>query len=200
MQIEKINENKIEVILTLEDFKETNVDLQAFMSSSIENQSIFSHVLHSASKKIGFDTKNCKVIVEAFSIPVSNSFLLIITKIPNGNIYSDKNSCLKLSHSKFGHFTFNSNILCCFNDFEDLCDFCNALKSLEDTNSSLYLFNNKYFLYIHIGSLKNLSNILYDCMEFADSLHIYHSHYSFPVKYQTLIKNSAIKTFQKYFA
>lgn len=69
MQIEKLTENKIRIILNLEDLKEKNIDLHSFMSNSIESQDLFYDVLNKAEEEIGFITKNYKLMIEAIAIP-----------------------------------------------------------------------------------------------------------------------------------
>ena len=69
MQIEKLTENKIRIILNLEDLKEKNIDLHSFMSNSIESQDLFYDVLNKAEEEIGFITKNYKLMIEAIAVP-----------------------------------------------------------------------------------------------------------------------------------
>ena len=69
MQIEKLTENKIRIILNLEDLKEKNIDLHSFMSNSIESQNLFYDVLNKAEEQIGFVTKNYKLMIEAIAVP-----------------------------------------------------------------------------------------------------------------------------------
>lgn len=69
MQIEKLTENKIRIILNLDDLKENNIDLHSFMSSSIETQDLFFNMLDKAEKEIGFKTKDYKLMIEAIAVP-----------------------------------------------------------------------------------------------------------------------------------
>ena len=69
MQIEKITENKIKIILNIQDLQEKNIDLHSFMSNSIESQDLFYDMLDKAKKEIGFETKDYKLIIEALAIP-----------------------------------------------------------------------------------------------------------------------------------
>lgn len=69
MQIEKITENKIRIILNIQDLKEKNIDLHTFMSNSIESQDLFYDVLDKAEKEVGFETKDYKLMIEALAIP-----------------------------------------------------------------------------------------------------------------------------------
>lgn len=69
MQIEKITENKIRIILNIQDLQGKNIDLHTFMSNSIESQDLFYEMLNKAEKEVGFETKNYKLIIESLAIP-----------------------------------------------------------------------------------------------------------------------------------
>ena len=69
MQLEKITDDKIRIILNIQDLKEKNIDLHSFMSNSIESQDFFYELLSIAKKEIGFETKDYKLLIEAITIP-----------------------------------------------------------------------------------------------------------------------------------
>ena len=75
MQIEKITENKIRIILNIRDLQEKNIDLHTFMSNSIESQDLFYEMLNKAEKEVGFETKNYKLMIEALAIPNRKFYL-----------------------------------------------------------------------------------------------------------------------------
>jgi len=68
MKIEKLNDNKIRVTLNLEDLTERDIDYHSFMSNSIESQSIFLDMLNTAEKEVGFNTDNCRIMIEALAL------------------------------------------------------------------------------------------------------------------------------------
>lgn len=69
MRIEKLTDNKIRIVLNLEDLKEKNIDLHSFMSNSPESQDLFYDVLDEAEKEIGFKTKDYKLMIESIAVP-----------------------------------------------------------------------------------------------------------------------------------
>lgn len=69
MQIKKLSENKIRILLNMDDLKEKNIDLHSFMSNSIESQDLFYEILDRAEKEVGFKTENYKLIIEALLTP-----------------------------------------------------------------------------------------------------------------------------------
>ncbi|MGN1310138.1 MAG: adaptor protein MecA [Clostridia bacterium] len=190
MQIEKINENKLEVIINVADLEEKDITLQSFMSETIENQSLFLEILNFADKQVGFNLKNCEIIVEAFSIPSKNSFILIITRIPSS-------SALYLSKTKYSRLKLNKSFWFKFNDFETLCAFCNLFPKNINVISSLYLLEGNYFIHLEFSHLKDLIRVMLIGSEFSDC--IYDSEYLIDENAQTIIKDYAIKTCQKFF-
>jgi len=68
MKIEKLNENKIRVTLNIDDLAERDIDYHSFMSNSIESQSIFIDMLNKAEKEVGFNTEDCRIMIEALAL------------------------------------------------------------------------------------------------------------------------------------
>ncbi|MCL2355524.1 MAG: adaptor protein MecA, partial [Oscillospiraceae bacterium] len=60
MKFEKLTENKIRIILNLDDLHEKNIDFHSFMSNSLESQDLFFDMLEKAEKEIGFNTRDYK--------------------------------------------------------------------------------------------------------------------------------------------
>lgn len=133
MQIEKINNNKLKVILDLEDLENNNIDLNSFMSNSLESQELFLDILDLAEKDLNFYTNNSKLIIESISL-ANNIFIFTITKQNNMRIPS------------------TSNYIYCFKTFDDIC---NILAYIDINN--LYLYNNTYYL---ISDSNNQNNAL----------------------------------------
>ena len=81
MQIEKITENKIKIVLNVQDLQEKNIDLHTFMSNSIESQDLFYEILNKAEKEVGFEFKDYKLMIEALAVPNRKFYI-------NSNSYS----------------------------------------------------------------------------------------------------------------
>lgn len=191
MQIEKINENQLEVILNIDDLKRKNISLHSFMCNSSESQNLFFDILNLADEEIGFNLENYEVIIEAFSIPIKNSFILLITRIP-------KVTYLHPSKTHFGNFKINKSFWIKFNTLEEFCMFCNFLKDNSNIKASLFLLNNFYFLHIKANSIKNYFKLLNESYEFAN--YIYGQNFILNENAQSIIKDCAIQTAKKYFA
>ena len=65
MQIKKINNNKLKVILSLTDLDKNNIDIDSFLSNSIESQNLFFEILDLAEEQYGFNIEDNKAVVEA---------------------------------------------------------------------------------------------------------------------------------------
>ena len=86
MKFEKVNENKLRITLSMHDLEEKDIDFHDFMSNSIETQELFLDMLEEAEEKIGFQTRNCKIRIEALAM-TEDDFVLTITKMMPDKIY-----------------------------------------------------------------------------------------------------------------
>lgn len=152
MKIEKITENKIRVIVNLDDLEAKHINLHSLMSNSIESQSLFIDMLDEAEKAVGFSTKNCKTYIEAIASSDGN-FIFTITKIDSNEQkeIANKKKTVKIKR-KTANVDFNKAIYQ-FTTFEEFCNFCSYIDSsnlgnLKDfaKGISLYLYNDTYFL------------------------------------------------------
>lgn len=191
MQMEKINENQLEVILNIEDLKRKNISLHSFMCNSSESQRLFFDILNFADEKIGFNLKNYEVIIEAFSVPKKNSFILLITRIPKVTYIHPRKTHL-------GSFKINKSFWIKFNTLEEFCMFCKFLKNNSNIKTSLFLLNNCYFLHIRTKSIKKYFKLLNKSYESAN--YIYDQNFILDENAQSIIRDCAIQTAKKYFA
>lgn len=160
MKIEKLNENKIRITLNMDDLKERDIDFHSFMSNSIESQGIFLDMLDTAQKEVGFNTDDCRIMIEALALK-NGIFVLTITKFKHKtqDEHKDEDSPSTFKKSslhikrKSPKLT-GSKILYSFDSFDSFCDFCNFLEKSSYKNqilelgaaSSLYEYNSCYYL------------------------------------------------------
>lgn len=186
MQIEKINENKLKVIINVEDLNKRNISLQTFMTNSTKNKNLIFKILDL--EKINFKFK--KFHIETFAIPSKLLFILIITVIPN------KNNNIKLSHVFYRKLTLSTFALCEFNCFEDFCMFCNSINKKNNVQSTLFLLDNKYYLHITFNKIKDIKFILSILYEFSSNVFI---NKTISENAKILIKSNALEMSKKYF-
>ena len=155
MKIEKLTENKIRIILNLEDLKKKHLDLHSFMSNSIESQNLFADILTQAEKEVGFSTKNCKILIEALASS-EGDFIFIITKHNLDAPQKETTKKKTLNIKRKTHKLDVEKAIYSFHDFEEFCLFCshlyhNPLKDIKKLAKkiSLYLYNNTYYLVLN---------------------------------------------------
>lgn len=188
MLVEKINENKLEVVLNIKDLKTHNIDLQTFMSNSIENQNLFFEILNFANKNIGFNFKNCKFSTETFAIPTKKAFIIIINRITTLQI-------LHKSKKAYTKLKLSTSLVCKFSCFENFCMFCNSLNGNIKIKSDLYFLDKNYYLFLKFYHLRNIKPILLYASEFSE---IVHNNLNLK-NYKIIIGNNAIEISKKYF-
>lgn len=150
MQIKKINNDKLKIILSSNDLDEKNVDVDSFLANPIESQNLFFEILDLAEEKYNFDIENNKAIVEAISLD-NNIFILTITKISI--------DCHTYNHNSKVYY------------FEDINDLLNVYSSIKKHNIhtpkfETYKFLNKYYLVLNEENY-TFENIL---LEFSNLL------------------------------
>ena len=174
MKIEKLTDNKIRIILNLEDLESKNLDIHSFMSNSIQSQNFFKDILDKAEKEIGFNTYNCKLLIEALA-SIEGNFIFTITKFTPTKDSEETIKKRVIAKRKITNLSKNI-VTYAFNNFEEFCDFCkfinnNNFKDLKNLSKSIILYNYKSTYYLVISNIntnyKYLSNFYACISEFA---------------------------------
>ena len=127
MQIEKVNKNKLKVILNTNDLKENHIDLNTFMANSLESQELFLDILDLGEEEFGFYVDNSKLVIESVSLS-NNIFIFTITKL-----------------SEHKH-TISQNYIYSFNTFDQIASIFPFID--KNSFSNIYTYNNKFYLII----------------------------------------------------
>lgn len=203
MKIEKLTENKIRIVVNLEELENNNLNLNDFVENNVESQKFFLDILNRAEKEVGFYTKNCKLLIETYS-SLDEVFVFTITKF-SGFKHNKKN--IKLKNSK--NIAVLKNPIYRFSSFDEFCEVCEVLqKSGVSFNGiakkiSLYLYNGTYYLAFFDLNLacRDLKKLLSILSEYAS---VVGRHLNFEAKLfeygKPIIKQNAFKTGVKYFA
>lgn len=160
MKFEKINDNKMRVIISIQDLEDNDISLHDFMSNSLESQDLFFDLLEEAEEKIGFKTQNCHVRVEALAMTDDN-FVLTITKIKsNSNKKLNQSSKTKSKPvaKRKTHSLELTHLIYRFNSFDDYCYFIEFLVKNNLVNSikvaeKIYLYSYKDCFYLVLCNL-----------------------------------------------
>lgn len=149
MRFEKLSNDKIRIILNLQDLEDNDIDYQSFMSNSSDTQKLFMNILDEAEEQIGFKTKDYKLMVEALAT-FDGDFIITVTRsLPEINAYKRKTIHAKRKSEKLDTDT----IIYRFNSYDDICDFVLLLKNANipglitfTKKFSLYTYRNNYYL------------------------------------------------------
>ncbi len=209
MKIEKLNENKIRITLNMDDLNERKIDLHSFMSNSIESQDIFLDMLDKADKEVGFNTDNCRLMIEALALK-GGHFVLTVTKFE----HTEENSLplkRKSLHIKRKSDAPNSNkTIYSFESFDTFCDFCTFLRdTLHEREiyklaktSDLYEYNSNFYLVLSEVDMSS-PDLKYLCSVITEFAHFVNSSELFERKLKEygkiVIKSSAISTCMEHF-
>lgn len=207
MKFEKLNENKLRIIVSSQDLIEKHIDFHSFMSNSIESQDIFLDILDKAEKEVGFVTKNYKVRIEAFAMN-NEDFIFTVTRLSDKTEKENlKQNKLKFKRKK----TVNSvkQSVYKFSTFEDFLLFVSSIQNFNIKNIGtlsksvlLYTYKDNYYLvFYNINEQYKYYNkvftLLTEFSSYVNNSELFSSKLSECGK--IYFKNNAIKICQKYF-
>lgn len=209
MKFEKLNDNKIRIILNNQDLIDKNIDYNSFMSNSIEAQDLFLSMLEEAEEKVGFVTRDYKIKIEALAMD-SGEFVVIVTRFTSDEdtkaLSTMKNKKItarrKLSIPK------SEYLIYVFNSFDDVCKFSNYITQFENLSSVaksviLYTYKSKYYLSfsklnLNHPKIKNFYTLVTEFGIYVNNPDLFIHKLS--ERGNILIKNNAIKTCSTYFS
>ena len=166
MKIEKLTENKIRIIIDLDELSKKNIDIHSLVKNNDMTHSLFQSILTEAEKQVGFKVKNCKLLIEAFS---TSDGYVIFTLTKYKNDVSTNTPTKKVKYKRKSFNTSYKNAIYKFNNFDEFCNFCTYcnFSKLEDLrgfakNISLYEYKNIYYLiFTNINIEFTYTNLFY---------------------------------------
>lgn len=148
VKIEKINDNKIKITLSNRELEERNLDFQSLRYNTPEAQTLFLDMMKQAEYEHGFKTANCQLFIEAASVN-DGQFIVTVTKLQEKSLppvpQKRKNSLPELKVKK-KQTVVNQKIIYKFDNFEQICELVKTKYIPLDTPSTLYEYNNTFFL------------------------------------------------------
>lgn len=203
MKIEKLTDNKIRVILDIDDLAHKNINIDSLIQNSDFSQKLFKKMLNQAKKEVGFETEDSQVLIEAY-ISSEGYFIITFTKIANDLAKNISHSSSPKPKAKRKNLnTSCKTAIYQFDKFDDYTNFCTYLDNLNFQNIkgfakkiSLYEFEQKYFLVfneINIGH-KNISFLYTSISEFGKLVSNSKNFESKLIEYgKTIFKNNALQ-------
>jgi len=208
MKIEKLTDNKIRIILNIDDLAKKNIDVHSLIKNTDGTQIFLKNILKEAQKEVGFEVDDSKLLIEAF-ISTEGFFVLTFTKIDNNSVSKKHNVPTPKAKRKIIDSSTNFAIYK-FNTFDEFCSFCTYINNSSLNNItklakkiSLYEYKSEYFLVlseIHTD-FKELSLFYIMISEFAKLASNSPSFIATLSEYgNILFKNNAIKNGINYFS
>lgn len=206
MKIEKLTDNKIRIIINIEEIAEQKKTLKK--ANNNDNTALINMILFEAQKQVGFDVKGCKVLIDAFST-TEDYVIFTLTKYKNEPNLDNYPRKLRFKRKTL-HNLYAKYAIYKFNTFDEFCHFCTYCKSsaLLDLkkfakNISLYEYKNYYYLifsninanFKHINlfytSISEFSNWISDSVVLKGKIYEHGT---------AIFKTNAIENGIKYFA
>lgn len=175
MKIERINENKIKVLIGDEEAREWNLTLKKISENTPEAQRMFRHAIDMAKESIDFSVDGAKLFVEA--IPsFTDGIGMLITKVCNKNelanaisncSYKGKIRRSELTPPLQRHTPIKQSIYV-FDSFESVCAGARVLSGRYKGVSSLYKLDERFYLHLAPSEALSLCEANTILCEFAD--------------------------------
>ncbi len=150
MKVEQLSENKVKITFDKVDMLKRNVDVKSFLYNSPESQDLFWDAMHEAEAKFGFSIEESVVCIDA-TVNTSGTFTLVVTKQPqdykpNSSRFAPKNKVFyKLKRKEPKDVSLDSVYK--FSTLNDLYNYCKIAKIKTKNNSSLYSYDNNYYIF-----------------------------------------------------
>lgn len=203
MKIEKISENKLKIILTLDELEKREISLKDLENDTTLAKELFLELIEENNLDEEFKLDNSQLLIEASS-DCENLFVVTITKLDINVPLTQNQETLTqkgIVKSNSDDYTLSSNIYS-FSSMDTIIDFCKICKShdLFYGRNSLYKFSSDYYLIFSKNCIKNKKFI----RTFSFISEYCKSYYNMPLletsikeKAKLIIKNNAIDKLSK---
>lgn len=153
MRIKKINDDKVQIIITNQDLEERDFKRWELMPLSPKAQELFQDLLDMAYQECGFEVDDeSQLMVEAYPLSV-DSFVVVMTKIRSGNS-AEQNYLLPHQQEEEEDAAWNiergAEQIWSFKDLEICSQACARIDPDFVEKSSLFKYQERYFLAVGI--------------------------------------------------
>lgn len=142
MKLERLTNNKIKIFLTFDDLIDRGLTKEDIHSNSLKVHKLFQEMIEEACEELGFKMSG-SIAIEIFALQ-AQGLIIIVTKDDEEVLDDEGDQYLDLQVKVGEH----PHILYAFSDLEDVIQLCHSLKSIGIKHSSLYCFNDNYYLLI----------------------------------------------------
>jgi len=152
MKIEKINDNKIRVTISVNDLEERNIDLGSLNYNSPAAQELFWDMMEQAELQFGFNASDSQIMVEP-NLDSEDGFIITITKVEDDYNFESIQKYIKDRYKKSDLRVKKKNRKICsaimiysFGCFEDLCVLCRKIEPMYSGESTVFKCKDTYYL------------------------------------------------------
>jgi len=160
LKIEKITDNIFRVTITLNDLKQRQIDINAIDINSPQTMALFNDLMEQVASQFGFDFSDTQLIIDP--VPnLDNSFDITITKIDDEMDFESIHKYIKtkykkseVSAKKKAGGIFTNVLIYMFKTFDDACRLAYLIYDIYIGSSSLYKYENQYYLTLSKSHIK----------------------------------------------
>ena len=151
MKIERLDENKIKIIIDAADIRAWNVDLKNFIDNTPEAQDMFYHALKQAERDVDFCIGKSQLMVETLPL-ADNGFVMMVSKLDGETAVAEalqkagkriKQTEFKIRRRSRAHSLLR---IFRFDDFESLCDGVREIFEIYIGKSRLVKYQGGFYL------------------------------------------------------
>jgi adapter protein MecA 1/2 len=152
MKIERINDNKIVITLSIHDLKERNLDYDSLSYNSPQAQELFWDMMHQAEVEYGFSGSDAQLFIEA-SHGLGGNLVITVTRVEEDGDFESIQKYIKsrfkksdLKVRKKGKKLSSGIFIYSFDEFEDLCSVAGVITESYYGDSTLYKSGKLFYL------------------------------------------------------
>ncbi|MFD0768560.1 genetic competence negative regulator [Bacillus sp. CGMCC 1.60114] len=194
MRLERLNYNKIKIFLTFDDLSERGLTKEDLWKNAPKVQQLFRDMMQEANKELGFEADG-PIAVEVFSLQ-AQGMVVIVTKenhvSDTEDEFQDEFIEMQVTLDESEHILYE------FTSLEDVIALAGRLYSLEVTGGKLYMWQNRFYLWLEEDSTMLLKEDMIAILaEFGSPSTI--TIYRMMEYGKELMANEAIEQIYKYF-
>jgi negative regulator of genetic competence, sporulation and motility len=154
MKFKKINENKLQIILTAQDLEERDFRRWEMLPMSPKLQEFFHDLLERAYRECGFEiSDDSQLVVEAYPLN-AEAFAIILTRVPAG-AHGESHGAAHIGYfdrdmeDDLEDIERDCHQVWCFDELEDCIRGCARIEPALVEESALYKYDGQYYLAVY---------------------------------------------------
>lgn len=146
MRLERLNQDKIRIFLTLDDLKERGINKEDLWQDIPKVHELFNEMMDQAYQELDFEVSG-PVAVEVFNLPAQGMVVIVTRgKTSLDSLNEEKDDEIDDFYELEVTLDESDDVLFVFRDFDDVIDVCHKLHALTPDSGKLYSYENLYYL------------------------------------------------------